>query len=115
MTGITTSSVTAAKANEMRLHRTHAGSCCGLTIRTAAAGRCCSRTASVLMASAPALEFVDYDQHDEGEDQENHRDCGRFAVGKFLKARDDENRRNLGFVRHIARDKDDRSVFSDAA
>src|SRR2546426_11641908 len=113
-TGMTTSSPTTVKANKVRTQRTHAGSCwaCRL-LATETAWSC--KIASVLMAHAPAFQPVNQHQHGEGYDQQHHRNRRRFPVGELLEARDNEDRRDLRFVRHVARHEHHRAVLPNAA
>jgi hypothetical protein len=67
------------------------------------------------MTHAPALEPVNDDQDRERDDEQHDRDGGRLAVGELLEAGHDQDRRDLGPVRHVAGDEDDRAVLPDAA
>src|SRR5947208_3562249 len=63
----------------------------------------------------PALEEVDREQGQEGNDEHRRGERGRPLVVKLFEPRDDEERRDLGIARQIAGDEDDRAVFPDAA
>src|SRR5438128_9294986 len=102
-TGMTTSSPTTVKANKVRPQRTHAGSCWSCRTLATAMAAGLSKRASVLMAHAPPFQPVNQHQHGEGYDQQHHRNRRRFPVGELLEARDNEDRRDLRFVRHVAR------------
>jgi hypothetical protein len=67
------------------------------------------------MAHTPAFELVDDDQHGKGENQQHHGDGRRLAVSELLKPGNNEDRRDLRLIRHVARDKDNRAIFPDAA
>src|SRR5690606_17946920 len=66
---------------------------------------------------APRLKHVDDKEHAERDQQHDRRDGGRGGVpGRpaLFKADNDQQRRNLGDVRQVARDEDHRTVFADA-
>src|SRR5437660_13817 len=63
---------------------------------------------SICMASAPALEQIDHDQHEERNREQHHRDGGRLGVAEairpvFLQAHHNKHRGDLGLKRRIAR------------
>src|SRR5580704_7999798 len=114
-TGMTTSTATTASANKVRPQRTQAGSCWALRTlaRVMVCGLC--RTASVLIAHAPAFQQIDEHQHGERNDQQYDGDRRGLAVGELLQARDDQDGSDLGFVGHVSRDEDHRTVLADTA
>src|SRR5262245_9394689 len=98
MTGTITNTLTTPTAATIKPQRTTQGSCSavrGFVLRT------CVRT-SAPIAIAPPLQQIDDDQHRERNDQQHHRDSGRFAVGKLLQASDDQHWCNLSSVRHVS-------------
>src|SRR6516162_3260059 len=115
MTGMTTSTPTTTKASEVRPHRTHPGSSSACRPFVVAADFGLSSRASVLMAHTPAFELVDDDQQRKGENQQHHGDGCRLPVSELLKPGNNEDRRDLRLIRHVARDKDNRAIFPDAA
>src|SRR5438067_8493619 len=114
-TGTTTSTPITIRASEVRLQRTQSGSCWALRIPRTSMARGSGNTASALMAHAPPFQEVDQHQRGEGNDQQHYRDGRRLAVSKFLEARDDQDRRDVGFVRHVARDENHGAVLANAA
>src|SRR6185369_7385389 len=96
-----TRSVITRIASETSVQRTQAGSSCarGGTERV---------VGSAMMTCAPALDEVDGEEGHERHAQEHAGDGGRLAVGELLESRDDEHRRDLRPVRHVAGDEDDR-------
>src|SRR5262245_37552977 len=95
-----TSRMITASAAAISRRRTHAGSSWG-------------RRSS--MTGPPALEQVDDEQAREGDAEQHHRDRRRLGVGELLQACDDQHRRDLGLVRHVARDEDERPVLAERA
>src|SRR5262245_22176528 len=86
-------------------------------LRTQTASFCdaLTETPSALITRAPTLDQVDQQQREERQHQQHHRDRRRFAVREFLEPRDDQDRRDLRFERHVAADEHDGAVFADAA
>src|SRR5262249_14890973 len=100
MTGITTNTPTRAIAKRVKLHCSQTGSFCAL------------RTASVFMTHTPAFDPVDQHQHCERKNEQDHRNCGGFPIGKLLETRDDQDRSNLRLIRLVPRDKNHGAVFA---
>src|SRR2546425_11482507 len=70
---------------------------------------------SAMWSLAPALEEVDGEERDEGDRERADGDRRRLGVGELLEPRHDEDRRDLGAERHVARDEDDRAVLAERA
>src|SRR6266511_6197336 len=98
MTGTITSTPTTLTAANIKPHRTNQGSCSA--VRRSVLPPCARTSATI--AIAPPFQQVDDDQHRERDDQQHHRDSGRFAVGKLLPARDDQHWCDLSSVRHVS-------------
>src|SRR3989442_10528844 len=114
-TGMTTNTPTTARTVKVRPHRTQAGSCWAWQLLVPAMTWGFSKIASVFMAHAPTSQPVNQQQHGEGNDQQHDRNRRRFTVRELLQARDDQDRGNLRFVRHVPRDEDHRAVLANAA
>src|SRR5262245_50502583 len=115
MTGMTIRTPTTATAESVSPQRTQAGSCCARRAADALTARALTGEALGIDMLAPALEEVDEDQHGERDGQQHDRDGRRLAVGELLEPRDDEDRRDLGLVGHVAGHEDDRAVFAQRA
>src|SRR5213594_1194246 len=70
---------------------------------------------SAMVSLAPAFEEVDGEERDEGDREQDDGDRRRFGVGELLEPGHDEDRRDLGAERHVARDEDDRAVLAERA
>src|SRR5262245_10013514 len=102
MTGMTTNTPTTARAKRVRLHRSHTGSCWALRTMAGVAVLGFSETVSVFMTHTPPFDHVDQHQHPERKDEQDHRNCGGFAVGKLLETRNDQDRSNLRVIRLVS-------------
>src|SRR5213594_512071 len=70
---------------------------------------------SAMVSLAPAFEEVDGEERDEGDREQDDGDRRRLGVGELLEPRHDEDRRDLGAERHVARDEDYRAVLAERA
>src|SRR5207244_8319127 len=70
---------------------------------------------SAMVSRAPAFEEVDGEERNEGDREQDDGDRRRLGVGELLEPRHDEDRRDLGAERHVARDEHDRAVLAERA
>src|SRR5690606_23646859 len=64
---------------------------------------------------APVLEQIDQQQQQERKNQHDAAERGGAGVVVLFETGHDQQRRDFGFVRHVAADKDHRAVFADGA
>ena len=119
-TGTTTKTPTTATAAPISSQRTQrirsaAVDAPARAARIAPARRGADGELSRAMPLAPALEQVDEHQHRERDHQQHDGDGGRLAVGELLQPGDDQHRRDLRLVRHVAGDEHHRAVLAEAA
>src|SRR5215211_5238064 len=89
----------------------------GVSVVTGRLGRNGRDTAlSDMAVSSPAvcLQEIDQEKRRERDRQHDRGDAGSPGVIKFLELDDDEQRRDLGNVRHVSGDEDDGAVFPDS-
>src|ERR1700722_13624686 len=88
-------------------------------INTRRAGPCPrawgSASAAAMSRQGPVVQGVDSEHEFEGQDQHHDRNGGGAGIIVLLQFGDDQQRRDLGFHGHVARDEDHRSVFTDGA
>src|SRR5438876_11020981 len=85
-----------------------------------AGGSSCARSRawigfSAMVSLAPAFEEVDGEERDERDREQDDGDRRRLGVGELLEPRHDQDGRDLGPERHVARDEDDRAVLAERA
>src|SRR5262249_28749862 len=107
--GTTTKKAMTTTAATTSATRTAGGSSCARRLKPAPIPW------SDMVPPAPALEDVDEEQGDEGDREDDDRDRRRLRVGELLEPRHDEDGRDLGLERHVARDEDDRPVLAERA
>src|SRR5450631_1362707 len=74
-----------------------------------------STSAAAMSRQSPVLQGVDSEHECEGQDQHHHGDGRGAGVIVLLQFGDDQQRRDLGFHGHIARDKDHGTVLAHGA
>src|SRR6266850_2463525 len=105
--GTRTKNAMTATAARMRTALTAGGSSC--------ARSCVTACGSAMVSLAPAFEEVDGEERDERDREQDDGDRRRLGVGELLEAGDDQDGGDLGPVRHVARDEDDRAVLAERA